>query len=70
LAGQGKLNTLPLSTFIELIKSEKVAAAEEEIFDAVVAYAKFQRDTQVRRPSSTCHWHRSRETEQKCVECA
>jgi hypothetical protein len=70
MAVQGKLNTLPLSTFIELIKSEKVAAAEEEIFDAVVAYVKFQRDSQVPRPPPVRRWHRSRETEQKCVECA
>jgi hypothetical protein len=44
---QGRLNTLPLSTFVELIKSDKLGALEEEVFSAVVAFAKHQTETQV-----------------------
>jgi hypothetical protein len=51
---QGKLNALPLSTFIELLKSDKVAALEEEIFAAVIAYVKFHKETQVHITARRC----------------
>jgi hypothetical protein len=51
---QGKLNVLPLSTFIELLKSDKVAALEEEIFAAVIAYVKFHKETQVHITACRC----------------